>query len=207
MPIIIPNDLPATDVLKRENFFVMSEGRAGTQDIRTLEILVVNLMPTKIATETQIARMLANSPIQVRLTLLRTESHEQKHTSQKHLDTFYKTFDEVKDRRFDGMILTGAPLDFIDFEDVDYWEINEAFAAQYLGVEKKLKEEHGWVIDPDKVNRNGSGISLGHPIGCTGLRIIVTMLYEMERNGDKIGCASLCVGGGPSMASLWTREV
>ncbi|MDO5455646.1 MAG: thiolase family protein [Eubacteriales bacterium] len=95
----------------------------------------------------------------------------------------------------------------VRFEDVDYWEINEAFAAQYLGVEKKLKEEHGWVIDPDKVNRNGSGISLGHPIGCTGLRIIVTMLYEMERNGDKIGCASLCVGGGPSMASLWTREV
>ena len=122
MPIIIPNDLPATDILKRENFFVMSEGRAGTQDIRTLEILVVNLMPTKIATETQIARMLANSPIQVRLTLLRTETHQQTHTSQKHLDTFYKTFDEVKDRRFDGMILTGAPLDFVDFEDVDYWD-------------------------------------------------------------------------------------
>ena len=122
MPIIIPNDLPATEVLKRENIFCMSEGRAVTQDIRTLEILVVNLMPTKIATETQLARMLANSPIQVHLTLLRTETHQQTHTSEKHMDTFYKTFDEVKDQRFDGMILTGAPLDFIDFEDVDYWE-------------------------------------------------------------------------------------
>ena len=122
MPIIIPNDLPATEVLKRENMFVMSEGRAGTQDIRTLEILVVNLMPTKIATETQLARMLANSPLQVRLTLLRTESHQSKNTSEKHLETFYKTFEEVKDQRFDGMILTGAPLDFQDFEEVDYWE-------------------------------------------------------------------------------------
>ena len=82
MPIIIPNDLPATEVLKRENMFVMSEGRAGTQDIRTLEILVVNLMPTKIATETQLARMLANSPLQVRLTLLRTESHQSRNTSE-----------------------------------------------------------------------------------------------------------------------------
>lgn len=122
MPIIIPNELPATETLKRENIFVMSEGRAVTQDIRPLEILIVNLMPTKIATETQLARMLANAPLQVNLTLLRTATHESAHTPKKHLDTFYKTFDEVRDRRFDGMILTGAPLDFEDFEEVDYWE-------------------------------------------------------------------------------------
>lgn len=100
--------------------------------------------------------------------------------------------------------LKGAGL---SFEDVDYWEINEAFAAQFLGVGKKLEEEHGWKLDMNKVNRNGSGIALGHPIGCTGLRIIVSMLYEMRRNGDKIGGASLCVGGGPAMASLWSCDI
>ena len=100
--------------------------------------------------------------------------------------------------------LKGAGL---SFEDVDYWEINEAFAAQFLGVGKKLEEEHGWKLDMNKVNRNGSSIALGHPIGCTGLRIIVSMLYEMRRNGDKIGGASLCVGGGPAMASLWSCDI
>ena len=100
--------------------------------------------------------------------------------------------------------LQGAGL---NFSDVEYWEINEAFAAQFLGAGKKLKEEKGWTIDLDKTNRNGSGIALGHPIGCTGLRIIVSMLYEMQRQGNTIGGASLCVGGGPAMASLWTREI
>ena len=95
----------------------------------------------------------------------------------------------------------------MDFNDVDYWEINEAFAAQFLGVGRKLQEEHGWKVDLEKTNVNGSGISLGHPIGCTGLRIIVTMLYEMERRGLTVGGASLCVGGGPSMASLWTKDI
>ena len=95
----------------------------------------------------------------------------------------------------------------LDFSDVDYWEINEAFAAQWLGAGKKLKENNGWTVDLEKTNLNGSGISLGHPIGCTGLRIIVSMLYEMERQGTTIGGASLCVGGGPAMASLWTRDV
>ena len=92
------------------------------------------------------------------------------------------------------------------FEDVDYFEINEAFAAQFLGVARKLEADYGMKIDMDKTNLNGSGISLGHPVGCSALRIIVTMLYEMERQDAKIGCASLCVGGGPAMASLWTRE-
>lgn len=95
----------------------------------------------------------------------------------------------------------------LDFADVDYWEINEAFAAQFLGVGRKLKEDHGWTVDLEKTNLNGSGISLGHPIGCTGLRIIVSMLHEMERQGTTLGGASLCVGGGPAMACLWTRDV
>ena len=95
----------------------------------------------------------------------------------------------------------------LDFSDVDYWEINEAFAAQWLGAGKKLKENNGWTVDLEKTNLNGSGISLGHPIGCTGLRIIVSMLHEMERQGTTIGGASLCVGGGPAMASLWSRDV
>ena len=95
----------------------------------------------------------------------------------------------------------------VKFEDVDYWEVNEAFAAQFIGVERKLKEDYGYIVDRSKTNINGSGISLGHPVGCSALRIIVTMLYEMKRQDAKIGCASLCVGGGPAMASLWTREI
>ena len=94
----------------------------------------------------------------------------------------------------------------VKFDDVDYWEVNEAFAAQFIGVERKLKEDHGYIVDRNKTNLNGSGISLGHPVGCSALRIIVTMLFEMQRQDAKIGCASLCVGGGPAMASLWTRE-
>ncbi len=95
----------------------------------------------------------------------------------------------------------------VKFDDVDYWEVNEAFAAQFIGVERKLKEDYGYIVDRNKTNLNGSGISLGHPVGCSALRIIITMLYEMERQDAKLGCASLCVGGGPAMASLWTREI
>ena len=95
----------------------------------------------------------------------------------------------------------------LKFDDVDYWEINEAFAAQFIGVERKLEADYGYKLDRAKVNANGSGISLGHPVGCSALRIIVTMLYEMKRQNYKIGCASLCVGGGPALASLWTREI
>lgn len=95
----------------------------------------------------------------------------------------------------------------LQFEDIDYWEINEAFAAQFLGVGRMLKEEHGITLPMDRVNANGSGISLGHPVGCTGLRIIVTLLYEMKRQGYRTGGASLCVGSGPSICSLWTTEL
>jgi acetyl-CoA C-acetyltransferase len=93
------------------------------------------------------------------------------------------------------------------FDDIDYWEINEAFASQWLGVGRMLKEDFGMEIDMEKANHNGSGIALGHPVGCTGLRLVVTLYHEMERLGLTLGGASMCVGGGPAMASLWTREV
>lgn len=122
MPVIIPNGLPAADKLQEENIFTMKEGRATTQDIRPLEIAIVNLMPTKVATETQLARALSNTPLQVNLTLVRMESHESQNVSEDHMESFYTTLDEIKKRRFDGMILTGAPVEFYDFEDVDYWD-------------------------------------------------------------------------------------
>lgn len=121
MPIQIPNDLPAVGTLQQENIFVMRENRATTQDIRPLEIVLLNLMPTKIATETQFTRLLGNTPLQVRLELMHTTTHVSKNTPQDHLLNFYKSFDELKDRKFDGMIITGAPVENMPFEDVDYW--------------------------------------------------------------------------------------
>ena len=121
MPIQIPNDLPAAEILQQENIFIMPEGRAVTQDIRPLEILILNLMPTKIATETQLSRVLGNTPLQVRLELMHTTTHVSKNTSQEHLLNFYKSFDEIKDRKFDGMVITGAPVENMPFEEVDYW--------------------------------------------------------------------------------------
>ena len=121
MPIQIPNDLPAAGILQQENIFVMSEERAVSQDIRPLEIVLLNLMPTKIVTETQLTRVLGNTPLQVHLELMHTSTHISKNTSQEHLLTFYKTFDELKDRKFDGMVITGAPVENMAFEDVDYW--------------------------------------------------------------------------------------
>lgn len=122
MPIKIPNDLPATATLQSENIFVMNENRATTQDIRPLEILILNLMPTKIETETQFARLLGNSPLQVHLEFLHTRSHVAKNVSAEHLFTFYKTFDEVKQHQYDGMIITGAPVEHMPFEEVEYWD-------------------------------------------------------------------------------------
>ncbi len=122
MPIKIPNDLPAVKVLNDENIFVMTETRAITQDIRPLKILLLNLMPKKIETETQLSRLLGNSPLQVDLEFIHTKSHKSKNTSAEHLFTFYKTFEEVKDRTFDGMIITGAPVEHLEFEEVEYWD-------------------------------------------------------------------------------------
>ena len=122
MPIKIPNDLPAVKTLNDENIFVMTETRAITQDIRPLKILLLNLMPKKIETETQLSRLLGNSPLQVDLEFIHTKSHKSKNTSAEHLFTFYKTFEDVKHRTFDGMIITGAPVEHMDFEEVEYWE-------------------------------------------------------------------------------------
>ena len=122
MPIRIPNDLPATKILTNENIFVMTETRAITQDIRPLEILILNLMPTKIITETQLSRLLGNTPLQVSLEFIHTKSHESKNTPQEHLFHFYKVFDDVRDRNFDGMIINGAPVEKLPFEQVEYWD-------------------------------------------------------------------------------------
>ncbi len=122
MPIKIPDSLPATAVLESENIFVMTEFRAMHQDIRPLNVLILNLMPTKIVTETQLLRKLSNTPLQVKVEFLQTASYTPQHVDSNHMETFYTTFDQVKDRWFDGMIITGAPLDGVEYEEVDYWE-------------------------------------------------------------------------------------
>ncbi len=122
MPIVIPKDIPAFSVLKKENIFVMPKKRAESQDIRPIEIAVVNLMPTKVETETQLLRLLANTPLQVNLTLIKTATYKSTNTSENHMERFYKIFDEIRDTRFDGMIVTGAPVENLDFREVAYWE-------------------------------------------------------------------------------------
>lgn len=122
MPIKIPGDLPAFQILENENIFVMDQDRATTQDIRPLKIAIMNLMPTKIVTETQLLRLVGNTPIQVDVTLLQSDTHDCKNTDQAHLDTFYKTFSDVRYEYFDGLIITGAPIETLPFEEVDYWD-------------------------------------------------------------------------------------
>ena len=122
MPIKIPNELPAYKTLTDENIFVMTETRALTQDIRPLQIAIVNLMPTKIDTETQLLRLLGNTSLQVETELIKMQSHVSKNTSAEHLTAFYKTFSEIRDRNFDGMIITGAPVEHLKFEEVEYWD-------------------------------------------------------------------------------------
>lgn len=141
MPIKIPNQLPANEILQNENIFVMDENRAIHQDIRPLKILLLNLMPTKITTETQLLRLIGNTPLQTELTLLRTHSHQSKNTPEEHLLTFYQTFDQVRDQKFDGLIITGAPVEQMPFEEVDYWSeltgimdwaLNHVFASLFI---------------------------------------------------------------------------
>lgn len=122
MPIIVPKGLPAYKTLKAENVFVINEIRARSQDIRPLRIAIVNLMPTKEVTETQLIRMLANTPLQVELKLLTMDSHESTHVDADHMESFYETYEEIKTEKFDGMIITGAPVEFLPFEEVDYWK-------------------------------------------------------------------------------------
>lgn len=122
MPIKIPKNLPAHDVLTEENIFVMEDCRATSQDIRPLRLAVLNLMPTKITTETQIIRVLSNTPLQIDLTLLTMETHKSLNTPEEHMSTFYRKFSDIKDQRFDGLIITGAPVENLEFDDVDYWD-------------------------------------------------------------------------------------
>lgn len=122
MPVNIPDNLPATDILRSENIFVMSETKAIHQDIRPLRIVILNIMPVKSTTETHILRLLSNTPIQIEIDLLHPQSHTSKNTSQTHLQSFYKTFDEIRCRKYDGMIITGAPVEQFRFEEVTYWK-------------------------------------------------------------------------------------
>lgn len=122
MAIIIDRNLPAYSTLRDEGIFVMHTERAITQDIRPLQIAILNLMPTKIVTETQLLRLISNSPIQIEITFIDPKTHDSKNTAQSHLDAFYKHFDDIKDRKFDGLIITGAPVETLDFEEVDYWD-------------------------------------------------------------------------------------
>ncbi|QKF82787.1 homoserine O-acetyltransferase MetA [Halarcobacter ebronensis] len=122
MPIVIPKELPAVEILNQENIFVMNDIRAVEQDIRPLKIIILNLMPNKIETETQLLRLLGNTPLQTEITLLKTATYKSKHTSEDHLESFYKTFDEIKKHTFDGLIITGAPIETMPFEEVSYWD-------------------------------------------------------------------------------------
>ncbi|MNC28585.1 Homoserine O-succinyltransferase [compost metagenome] len=175
MPIKIPDSLPAKEVLSGENIFVMDESQAFHQDIRPLRIAILNLMPTKETTETQLLRLVGNSPLQVDVVLLHPSSHTSKNTSAEHLKSFYKTFDEISDRRFDGLIITGAPVEQLEFEDVNYWEelkvifewskhnvtstMHICWAAQaglyhHFGVHKVNLDEKCFGVFPHTVNQN-----------------------------------------------------
>lgn len=122
MPIKVTDSLPATETLNSENIFVMTETRAITQEIRPLEILILNLMPKKIETETQLLRVLGNTPLQINVSFMHTKSYESKNTSKSHIETFYNTFDNYRNKKFDGLIITGAPVEHMEFEDVSYWD-------------------------------------------------------------------------------------
>ena len=133
MPIRIQNDLPAKEILEKENIFVMDESRALSQEIRPLKVGILNLMPLKEDTELQLLRSLSNTPLQVDVTFITVTNHESKHTDKSHLNKFYQTFEEIRKKRFDGLIITGAPVEQMEFEEVDYWtELREIFAWAVL---------------------------------------------------------------------------
>ncbi|MBQ3072211.1 MAG: homoserine O-succinyltransferase [Oscillospiraceae bacterium] len=177
MPIKIPNKLPAAEVLRNENIFVMDHSRALQQDIRPLSILILNLMPTKIVTETQLARLLGNTPLQIEMELIAVSGHVPKNTSPEHMITFYKRFEDVREQYFDGMIITGAPVEKMDFDEVDYWDelcqimewskthvfstMHICWGAQaglyyHYGVKKQMLPQKLFGIYPHKVSYKGS---------------------------------------------------
>ena len=182
MPIKIPDDLPAAKTLHEENIFILKNTRAEKQDIRPLQILLLNLMPKKIETETQLSRLLGNTPLQVELELIRISNHVSKNTNEDHLLAFYKTFDQVKHRKFDGLIITGAPVEQMPFEEVDYWEelsqimdwsrthvhstLHICWGAQaglyhHFGIDKKPLPEKMFGVFPHKVDRRSNMLFRG----------------------------------------------
>ncbi len=182
MPIKISNDLPARKTLTGENIFVMTETRALKQDIRPLKILLLNLMPKKITTETQILRLLSNSPLQTEIELIRTSSHQSKNTPEDHLLSFYKSFDDIKYNKYDGLIITGAPVEHLNFEEVDYWQelceimdwsqknvtstFHICWAAQaalyhHYGIEKHMLDKKMFGVFRHKVLRKNTKILRG----------------------------------------------
>jgi homoserine O-succinyltransferase len=182
MPIIIPKNLPAAKTLKDENIFIMNSLRASHQDIRPLKIAIVNLMPTKIQTETQLLRLIGNTPLQVDVDFVHTETHKSKNTPEEHLISFYKTFDDIKDNKYDGMIITGAPIEKMEFEEVEYWEelkkimdytvanvtstLHICWGAQaglyhHYGVPKYLLKEKMFGVFPHRVNYKKSKLFRG----------------------------------------------
>ena len=167
MPIKVPNDLPAAEALEQENMFVMREDRACSQDIRPLDILIVNLMPTKVETEIQLLRLLSNSPLQVTPTFIQMSTHSSKNISQEYLDHFYKRFEEVRNRKWDGLIITGAPVETIDFEQVDYWNelceimdwsLKNVFSTMYICWGAQAGLYHHFGVKKSLLTEKKSGI-------------------------------------------------
>ena len=182
MPVRVPDNLPAIDILRNENIFVMTHKRAASQDIRPLHIAIMNLMPTKVTTETQLLRVLGNTPLQVDVALLHPDSHESRHTPQEHLASFYHTFDEVKDEKFDGLVITGAPVELYEFDEVYYWEelkkvmdwaAGHVFSTLYIcwaaqagmyhhfGVEKRTLDKKMFGVFPHRVCVRNSKLMRG----------------------------------------------
>lgn len=171
MPIRIPDNLPTMEILTNENIFVMAEERAARQDIRPLEVVILNLMPMKIVTETQLLRLLGNSALQVNITLLHPKSHTSKNTSAEHLLTFYKTFDCLKKRKFDGMIITGAPVEQMEFREVDFWEElqeimdwaeHNVFCTMYICWAAQAGLYHYYGVPKYQLNRKLFGVYKHH---------------------------------------------
>ena len=230
MPIKIPNDLPAVKTLQSENIFVMTETRAITQDIRPLKILILNLMPKKIETETQLARLLGNTPLQVEPELLHTKTHQSKNVAEEHLLAFYKTFDDVKDKTFDGMIITGAPVAHLAFEDVEYWNelcgimewskthVHSTFhicwGAQaglyyHYGINKKPLDEKLFGVFPHEVDYKNSILFRGfdETFMVPQSRHTTVLREDIERNPDLKILASSPRAGVYAVASRNGRQI
>jgi homoserine O-succinyltransferase len=213
MPVNVPDGLPAIDILREERVFLMTEQRATTQDIRPLEIAIVNLMPTKVATEAQLLRLLSNTPLQVRVTLVAMGGHTSKNTAASHMEAFYTNSRGIKDRRFDGLIVTGAPVETLPFEDVDYWDeltallewsrthvyrslficwgVNAAL-QHFYGVEKRALSQKLFGIYPLTQCESPSRLLLGldNPFHMPQSRYTTVLAEDVEKVGLKVLASS-----------------